>query len=622
MVKLSLPKVSLNKGLKHISLIAITSLLIYGCGSTPKSTPRAVQTTIIEVGQTSLSANEYLSKANTLRGLNRQAMELNAFRAALSQSPTPDVALIEMIYRRLATQSMLSDSHTMEWQQNQAVRLTQRGKFTEALEVLKPQTSWQVTPSRWYEYYQQQVTLQTTLGQIPQAVTTLGNSFKYAQNVEQNNELSDAMWMLLSQLTIEQLNEVPTDSQPLAGWKELAQITQDSLSSPRTLQQRVLQWTVDNSNHIGAQRLPKNLELMLSVEAFSPNKIALLLPLSGKYARLGQAVQHGVVSNLIAHNTQQELITFDTVALGATEAMAKAIEQGAEFVIGPLLKHHVSQVSAMASDIPTLFLNHNDSPLLQQQFSFSLTREAEAEQGLEYIYQQGKRKPVIVAPDNVQGHKIARVFNDKWLELNQDDPEVKPIEAFYFDSDAKLKQTIEMLFETDQSQARINHMRLLVGKKMKSETRSRRDIDAIYLVANPKQTGMLMPSVEVTVSAFAPQVAVYVGSSGNNQLDTTRSLSHLNNLTLSDMPWFIQHPAPLSPNYVKKLWPDIKQSQMRLFAMGYDAYALIGRLAQMTLFPHFSLDGFSGTLSLDEERDIIRKMAWAQYQRGRLTKQQ
>ena len=162
----------------------------------------------------------------------------------------------------------------------------------------------------------------------------------------------------------------------------------------------------------------------------------------------------------------------------------------------------------------------------------------------------------------------------------------------------------------------------MAGNKMKSETRSRRDIDAIYLVANPKQTGMLMPSVEVTVSAFAPQVPVYMGSSGNNNLDTTQDQSHLNRLIISDIPWFINKPAQLSPRYIKKLWPDIKQSQMRLFAMGFDSYGLISRLAQMKLFPEFTLEGFSGTLSLSQESDIIRKMAWAQYQRGKLTKLQ
>lgn len=613
-------KLSLRKGIKHFSIIALASLFIYGCGTTP-SRVTASQEKVIEVGNITLSASEYLVKAQQVQGAQKQAFKLNALRAALASNQMQDINIATSLLNEFSFQAMLNDNHAMELQLLQSMAFSKKQQHQQAIETLIPQGDWQVPYQRWLTYYQYLASLQAASNQKIQALYSLSNAQQYAQTEQQNNIISQQIWPLISGLEEAELIALMPTSQQLSGWKSLAVITRESMQSPTILRQRITQWAIDNPQHVAVDNMPENLVAAINIQAYKPQKIALLLPLSGRYAKLGQAVQHGIVSNLMAHNTQQELLSFDTMELGVQIAHQQAIEQGAEFIIGPLLKNHVAELQALDNSVPTLFLNSVNNPLLPKQYSFSLSREAEALQGVEHIFNQGKKHPIIVAPNNAQGHKISRLFSEKWLELNKDTPIVQPVETFYFDNDNILKKTIERLFETDKSQARINYMRLLVGNKMKSETRSRRDIDAIYLVANPNQTGMLMPSVEVTVSAFAPQVAVYVGSSGNDNLDTTQDRSHLNQLTISDMPWFIHKPAQLPPRYIKKLWPDIKQSHMRLFAMGYDAYALIARLAQMQYFPQFSLEGFSGTLSLGEESDIIRKMAWAQYQRGKLIKQ-
>jgi len=613
-------KLSLRKGLKHLSIIALAALVLYGCGSTPKRLDTQ-KINAIALGNITQSVDQYLVKALNSNGITKQAHQLNALRAALLSNEAADKLAIANLMTTLTQQSMLSDDHKLEWQWLQSISLNQAMQPQQALTILMPQTSWKIPHQRWFSFFQYQASLQHAEHLDIQAISSLIAAQQYATSATDNHQLSLLIWPLISQLDDDELNDVVGTNSQLKGWKALATLTKASMHSPQVLRQQLTQWAIDHPQHMAVDDLPENLIAAVNIQAYAPQKIALLLPLSGRYARLGEAVQHGIVSNVLAHNSSQQILTFDTQALGAQTAHQQAIEQGAEFIIGPLLKNNVAQVSLLTQSVPTLFLNSSITPLLDQQYSFSLSKDEEAIQGIEHLYSQGKKHPVIVAPDNAQGHKIARQFNEKWLELNQHNPLVEPIEAFYFGNDSELKSTIERLFETDKSQNRINFMRLLVGVKMKSETRSRRDIDAVYLVANPQQTGMLMPSVEVTVSAFAPQVAVYVGSSGNDSLDSAQNRRHLNQLTVSDMPWFIERPAQLPPLYIKKLWPNIKQSHMRFFAMGHDAYGLIARLAQMQYFEQFTLDGLSGTLSLTAERDIIRKMAWAQYQRGRLVKQ-
>ena len=100
-------------------------------------------------------------------------------------------------------------------------------------------------------------------------------------------------------------------------------------------------------------------------------------------------------------------------------------------------------------------------------------------------------------------------------------------------------------------------------------------------------------------------------------------INDLNQLYVSELPWLLKlRDNRLSPAKVKSLWPKLKQSQLRFFAMGHDAYQLIGYLAQMELFPQYNLEGFSGRLSLDEDNHINRAMSWAQYRRGKLRPQQ
>ena len=156
---------------------------------------------------------------------------------------------------------------------------------------------------------------------------------------------------------------------------------------------------------------------------------------------------------------------------------------------------------------------------------------------------------------------------------------------------------------------------------MKSSTRSRRDIDAIYLIANPEQTAMLMPSIEVTVSADSEKVPVFVGSSGNNYRFNDKGITHLNQLNVSEIPWFLT-PSEVSPQTINALWPKINQSQLRLFAMGHDSLELISQLAQMALFPEYSLKGLTGDLSLNDNGQIQRQLSWAKFTQGRLKKTQ
>lgn len=606
------------KSFEKYTIALLLAIAVAGCGSTSKITKAPAR--MIELGQVERSADHYLAQAQQATGATKQSYLLQATRAYLNQG---QLAAAQQLLASLKPQSLSVDDHRLEQQLLSSTLLSAQHNLADAIAVLQPQSNWQVSRKRWVDYYQHKSSLELKSGASVDAAISLIALSPYLTEPLPINKNQQFIWDLLSQVASDELAKVRSSINHFAGWKALVIETQHAAMSPTRLRQALTQWVLDYPNHPAVNNMPQKLVDAVNIDPYSPQKIALLLPLTGRYQRLGKAIQDGMISNLVNRDSAPDLIAIDTQKLGAQAAYQQAIDSGAQFIVGPLLKENVEIVSQIDTDVPVLLLNKSQATMPgNHHYYFSLDKESEAIQGSDFIFNSGMKYPAIIAPNNASGHNIAKLFSQRWQELSQENNQLPQVEHFFFNNDKDLKLTVEKLFETNLSQARINHIRLLVGNQMKSETRSRRDIDAVYLVSNPQQTSMLKPSIDVTVSAFAPQVPVFVGSTGNNNHNAGRGTKDLNQLHVSELPWILQlRDTKLSPQKIKRLWPHLKQSQLRFFAMGYDAYDLIGYLAQMELFPDYKLEGFSGRLSLDEGNKIFREMSWAQYQRGRLIPQ-
>jgi hypothetical protein len=86
------------------------------------------------------------------------------------------------------------------------------------------------------------------------------------------------------------------------------------------------------------------------------------------------------------------------------------------------------------------------------------------------------------------------------------------------------------------------------------------------------------------------------------------------------MPWLVpQEPKlPLRAEY-EQLFAEQDETSQRLFAMGYDAMALIARLKQQQLFPAMLYHGLTGSLRLNQDQNIQRQLTLARYGKGKLT---
>ena len=106
-----------------------------------------------------------------------------------------------------------------------------------------------------------------------------------------------------------------------------------------------MRWRAENPDH-PANMILGDLELPEHLLLDYPRQIALLLPLSAATRRWAGTIQNGFLGAYFATasglDDRQVVRIYDVLAEGgASAAYASAVADGAEFVVGPLLKRNV-----------------------------------------------------------------------------------------------------------------------------------------------------------------------------------------------------------------------------------------------------------------------------------------
>ncbi len=377
----------------------------------------------------------------------------------------------------------------------------------------------------------------------------------------------------------------------------------------------VVRWRAENPNHpamtvIGDIDLPEHLLLEY------PRQIALLLPLSGNAASAGKAVQNGFLGAYFATasglDDRQSVRVYDVNAEGgASSAYATAVADGAEFVVGPLLKRNVN---TLANDIlvpvPVLTLNYLDQDTLAPPglYQFALAPEDEAMSAAQRALSDGHTRGVALVPDNDWGRRLLTTFVTEFEGLGGTLLDYRT----YTPGNQDFSNEIENLMGLAGSVGRYQRMRANLGRAVQFDPRRRQDTGFIFLATNAAAGRLLKAQLKFHYSGDIP---VYSTSSVNS-LDG-RSNADLNGIMFADTPWVVD-PQPWIahlPGQFARHWPE-ERRLVRLHAMGYDAYNLIASLYAARGGVIDELNGATGTLFLDSQGRVHRRLAWAQFQRG------
>lgn len=598
--------------LKPLLFVCLSSLLA-SCATGPKPVPQAKpteQATAAEASAT-LSARELYQQAVNYQAealhyhllkAARQALLEQDYSLALAISESLRQSPYALIQRQLPLP--LLQAYLATEQHSHSNRLIEQTDISSLVQDEQSEFIW--LAADYLSQQQRYVLASKLLLQLTQS--PLAN-----QQYPLHQQL---LWQNLSALSDSQLDALRTNASSRAlAWVSLAQLSRRNIGQPEQLQQAFSEWQQRNPMFAAEQALPEAVRQLFQLTPYQPRHLAVLLPLSGQFRQHAQAIQYGMLAAASQYNTTR--LSFIDSQLPATELQQQISQLQADFVVGPLLKNQVDRISQQPDwHWPTLFLNSKDpnTPVKPEQFYFALSMEDEATQMAQLFQQKNYRRPVVISSANTISQRMQQRFISQWQQQGNTTPE-----HYSFNAKADLESLIAKLLETDRSTARVKQIGSLLNNKLEADPHSRLDIDAIYLIADPVQTRLFKPFVDVSVSQTAPKLPVYASSrSHSTGLDST-DLRDLNGLTFTEMPWMLgeQTTRALRQQY-QQLFPDQDETLQRLFGMGFDAYNLIGSLRQQQQLPAAVFAGLTGQLRLNKDGSLTRQLSWAMYRNNRL----
>ncbi|MDH4047770.1 MAG: penicillin-binding protein activator [Gammaproteobacteria bacterium] len=378
----------------------------------------------------------------------------------------------------------------------------------------------------------------------------------------------------------------------------------------------VIRWRDSHAGH-PANFLLEDFDLTDAALAEYPRRIALLLPLSGSNAAVGEAIQNGFFGAyfpaVTALDDEQQIRVYDTAAAGGvSQAYARAVGDGAEFVVGPLLRNDVVELANIGLlPVPVLTLNYLPDEIVPPPglFQFALAPEDEASAAAARAIADGLRRAVVLYPNNDWGRRVAASFAGQF----EADGGTLLEHRSYQPSSQDFSVEIESLMALTQSIQRFRRLRANIGGAIQFEPRRRQDVDSVFLAADSNAGRLIKSQLKFHFSGDLPVYSTSFIYSMDGKSDTD-----LNGIMFADTPWIVSPPAWIAdyPQLYAEFWPSEKRLG-RLHAMGYDAYQLVMALAASRGNAMEEFVGATGRLYLGADRKVHRKLAWARFERGR-----
>ena len=400
------------------------------------------------------------------------------------------------------------------------------------------------------------------------------------------------------------------------GWLELAPLAASAARNPNGAIPEIEAWRGRHPNHPANEIVRTQLLGRVQVQPMEAEAhIALLLPITGRAGAAAGQVREGFLTAYYQSAPAQRprVRVYDTgEGGGVAEAIARATQEGAEFIVGPLTREEVVAASDLAAPHPPILaLNFlpNDRAAPAQFYQYALSPEDEARLAARRVLEDGHRHGVALVPSGDWGTRVLGAFKQELEAGGGTLFTASSIDPAQTDYSAEVQQILRI---TD-SRARYKRLESILGTKLEFEPRRRADLEFIFAPAQASTERLLRPQLRFH---YAGDVATYATSDAFEP--DTRANQDLEGLMFPDMPWMLGGDlAEAVRSAVREAWPGGGGPRRgRLFAFGFDAYrlavALHGRASNV------SIDGLTGRLSVDTERRVHRDLNWAQIHDGEI----
>lgn len=614
-----------NKRLVYLGLLAITALFS-GCSTAPEQPSRQplAPNQLLEQAEDSSARGSYVSAAQTYLQLAQQSdaseQQTYLLTAAAILVRGRHIDHANNVMAQINT-NMLRPQDQIQYRFTQA-RIALFEQLPEAaLEQLRlPSANIPATETQtWLSLRAEAYAMSGNQLESIRERITLEEQLTNANDIQRNHQ---RIWQSLNQLDSTAMLTLRTEPAPdvLSGWLELGYLYKTFVDLPDRLHSQLRAWRANYPNHPAADQFIDELLTYQDIQLDRPQQLALLLPLSGSFATPAKAIRDGFLAAYYSRNNRRyspEIRIYDTsdeVMIGL-EVYQQAIDNGADMIIGPLLKPLLEAVAALDEHpVKTLALNYlNQETLVADNFfQYGLLPEDEARQVAERAWLDGHNKALVLVPEGEWGERMLDTFQKHWQQLDGNTVEVQRYNPALHDFAAPVIK----LLNIDESRQRKDELQQLTGLRLEFEPRRRQDVDFIYLAAFPNQARQIRPQLKFYYAANLPIYSTSHVFSGETNTTQDRDMD---GIIFSDMPWVFTNGKGHQPDWelFTGTWQSNATPYKRLYAMGIDAYRLIGYLNGMHNNHQGHINAETGNLYLDENNRIHRQLLWAQFRSGK-----
>lgn len=143
-------------------------------------------------------------------------------------------------------------------------------------------------------------------------------------------------------------------------------------------------------------------------------KTAVLLPLSGDSASLGDAFRNAILMAQLERSTDEatEISFYDTKGTpeGAVESYQQAKKADADIVLGPIFSSEVAKISSLDPSIPVISFTSDVSALDNDVYTMALLINQQVRRVVDFACQRGEQRFALLGPQDKTGEIVLKSF--------------------------------------------------------------------------------------------------------------------------------------------------------------------------------------------------------------------
>lgn len=318
-------------------------------------------------------------------------------------------------------------------------------------------------------------------------------------------------------------------------------------------------------------------------------RVGMLLPLSGKAAKLGKGLKKASMMALDdVKNPDLILQFYDTKGSpeGARTAVQNALSQNARLIIGPLSREEVQAISdeTVYNDVPVIAFSTAKEVLRPKVYTLGLLIDEQVNRILSYAAEKGRSRFALLLPDNKMGIAVAKAAI---ASATQNNVEVVKI-AFYPPETTNFANIVKQLTDYSTRNANLNRLKInltaLAENGDKSAERQLKQLKTTNSMGEVGFDAVIIPEygskLKSIISMFgyydvyAPEVKFLGTSIWEN--------SSLNKESIIINSWYPALSRYQSVYFSNKFSYLFDERPSSLYSFAYDAVALASALSKQT----------------------------------------